>query len=102
LAANRRVEIVVLARVDNTAGRAVAQLGNTTATGTDGTGSAQAVPDPGTPAEPSPVPSSNLLAPEPDGATSTLLAPDPTGTTKATARGSASPSAARTATEHSG
>src|SRR5690606_1163629 len=30
LATNRRVEIVVIARVDNSAGRAIAELGNTT------------------------------------------------------------------------
>jgi chemotaxis protein MotB len=36
LTANRRVEIVVLARVDDTAGRAVAELGNADGSTPDG------------------------------------------------------------------
>jgi chemotaxis protein MotB len=95
MAADRRVEIVVLARLDNTAGRAVSQLGNTTATGTTGTnGSSDAgtVPDPAaagtatpteTPTEtPLPTPKHNLLGPDPTPA--------------------AAHSAARTAAEHRG
>jgi len=87
MTADRRVEIVVLARLDNTAGRTVAQLGNSTSTGsgaasgigspladstdstgsTGSTGSTDSTDGSGATASPSPLPkpAHNLLGPDP-------------------------------------
>jgi len=98
-AADRRVEIVVLARIDNSGGRAVAQLGNATSTPTPvatpsdpfaasdgGTDTASTGTDAG--ASPLPTPEHNLLGPDP--------------TAAATGAAEPTPSAARTATDHRG
>jgi len=106
-AADRRVEIVVLARIDNSAGRAVEQLGNTTSTPTPAPSSPSdpfATSDTTDPAStdeasasPLPTPEHNLLGPDP--------APTAAGGTTGSTAGSVTgptPSAARTATDHSG
>ena len=77
-AADRRVEIVVLAMLDDSAGRAVAQLGNSapigSTTGTDPAAPAagpspsadpSASPSPSTSPTPTPTPEHNLLGPDP-------------------------------------
>lgn len=78
LSVNRRVEIVVLARVDDSAGRAVAELGNSTA----GKSTAAAGGETGTEAEATaspkptatPKPAHNLLGPDPTTSNSTKRA----------------------------
>ena len=62
-AADRRVEIVVLARVDNSTGRAVAQLGNDPAVTATSAPSASSEASPS--GSPFPTPAHNLLGPDP-------------------------------------
>jgi chemotaxis protein MotB len=86
MAADRRVEIVVLARIDNSAGRAVAQLGNSSTT-------ASATPSPTSNATPSPAQSTTGSAmPTP---AHNLLGPDPTTSSGTTSSGSTKPTATR-------
>jgi hypothetical protein len=78
---NRRVEIVVLAQVDNSAGRAIAQLGNSTAI--DPTSTPTPTPRP-TPT-PTPTPEHNLLGPDPTAKTTAKAATKTTAKAKAKA-----------------